>query len=337
MRIGILWPSLLCVLGILSGVVGTGCSKPPEDPPDAKQEKRIAQQNEATGGEPAPRGFPAPGPYPVPSTSSPGAAWFGTKEKGLVRLDGEGFHHVMVAPAHVQQIVPALPTGLWELAQYRLFLVRGDRVEPITTDPTWGPIERIAPGPKGEVWTVASKRIGRFDGESWSYMDRAEIAPNRETITIKDMDVDAYGRIYICSKNSIFVRQDSAWREVAAGLSSKNTLLGLTLFQDSSAWLLTRQEVIHLGRSRWETLYRQDEPPGLRRFTVAADGAWFLEDGLVLLQGDENKGPSPRLNLAQDPVRAKRLRSSFVDSSGRVWVGTDRGAAILDKEGSTLR
>lgn len=292
-----------------------------------------AQADELPRGEPAPRGFPAPGPFPVPASSGPGPAWFGTKEKGLVRLDAEGFHHVMVGPPHVQQIVPALPKGLWVLAQYRLFLVNGDKVDSIATDPTWGPIERITSGPKGEVWTVASKRIGRFDGTSWSYLDRAEIAPNKETVTIKDIDVDDYGRIYLCSKNSIYVMQDSAWREVPVDLGSKDVLQGLALFQDASAWLWTRQQAVHVGRTRWETRFKQLEPPGLRRLLVAPDGVWFLEDGLVLLQGDLEGKPTPRLDLALEPVKAKRIRSSFVDSSGRVWMGTDKGLAILEKGG----
>jgi len=317
---------LICSLG------SAGCSKATEEG-DAPASAKNAPQDELPRGEPAPRGFPAPGPYPVPASSGPGAAWFGTKEKGLVRLDSEGFHHVMVGPPHVQQIVPGPPQGLWVLAQYRLFLVTGDKVEPIATDPTWGPIERIASGRKGEVWTVASKRIGRFDGTSWSYLDRAEIAPNRESVTIKDMDVDDYGRIYLCSKNSIYVMQDSAWREVTVELAAKDVLVGLSLFQDADAWLLTRQQARHVGRSRWESKFKQVEPPGLKRLTVAPDGTWFLEDGLVLLQGEPGSAPSPRLDLAQDPVRAKRIRSSFVDSSLRVWMGTDRGLAILEKGG----
>lgn len=281
----------------------------------------------------APRGFPSPGPHPVPPTSSPGAAWFGTREKGLVRLDAEGFHHVMVAPTHVQQMVPALPSGLWVLSQYRLFHVEGDRVESVATDATWGPIERIASGPKGEVWTVASKRIGRFDGKSWSYLDRAEVAPNRETVTIKDIDVDSLGRIYLCSKSSVYVMQESEWREIALNLENKNVLVGLTLFQDANAWLLTRQQVFHVGRTRWTPVHRQLDSPGFRRLTVGPEGSWFLEDGLILLQGDGTGKPWPRLDLSQEPVRAKRIRSSHVDSAGRVWMGTDRGVVILDSGG----
>ncbi len=284
-------------------------------------------------GIPAPRGFPAPGPNPQPESSTPGAAWFGTRDKGLVKLDGRGFSHIMVAPQFVQQIVPAMPDGLWVLAQYRLFLVRGEKVTPVESDPTWGPMERIAAGQKGEVWSVTAKKIGRFDGETWSYLDRSEIAPGKELLTIKDMDVDSFGRIYICSKSAIYIRVDGEWREVLLELAPKDVLGGLALFQDASAWIWTRQEVFHVGRTRWEPMYRQLVPPGLRRLNVSGDGAWFLEDGLVLLQGDLGKQPWPRLDLTQEPALAKRVRSSFVDSGSRVWMGTDTGVVILDRDG----
>ncbi len=66
---------------------------------------------------------------------------------------------------------------------------------------------------------------------------------------------------------------------------------------------------------------------------MGPEGTWFLEDGLILLQGEGGKKPWPRLDLSQEPVKAKRLRSTYVDSSGRVWMGTDRGVVILDKGG----
>ncbi len=331
-------PSIIAMLQVtccaLALFATQACIEKKTQEPDTQTQPEAKPKTRDAISHTPPKGFPNPVAPAVTPQKTSGIAWFGTKTLGLVKLEGGIFNRVIVSPTHIQQIVSDGSDGVWVRAQYRIYHVIGDTYTQVPIDTDFGAVEKLASGPKGDLWAISNKKIGHLDGENWSFSDRSSIAPNQESITIKDIDVDRLGRIFITSPHAFYIFRQGEWREVKPDLSPKDALQSVLFFGESDAWVLTRQTLIHATRGKWETVYRQIEPPGMRRLAARPDGQFVVEDNRTILLGKSNQGEIERFDPARGPVHARKIRALTVDTSNRLWVATDKGIVIRDASGT---
>ena len=191
-----------------------------------------------------------------------------------------------------------------------------------------------------DAWGQGTKGVFCYDGESWKHWTMGNgLAGDWITGILEDRR----GTVWIGTDKGLSGFRDSGWTtwHWMPDMESPGTVL--SLFDDGAGriWAGTRRGVSRFNGSRWEML--MDYPEG--RVAAATSAAPLIKDsegqiwvGLAYWE-DQGFGiggasrfedPGWTMYTYRSGFDSGFVRAFLVDHNGRLWVGTDRGAARFE-------
>ena len=184
----------------------------------------------------------------------------------------------------------------------------------------------------GTLWGASFTGVSHYDGKTWTTEPKATLGGDVKLL--RDIAVDAQGRVIVVSSNAVHVKEVGAWKTLdvkAAGVRSPIFFervaiapSGTVYFGHSSgvlAWDGTSFSAIPLGSSFF-SLRHMAIGPNEQLHIVSSTGLTLVPKG----------GRAQHHKLPH-----KAWAHGFaVDSTGQSWITTDNGVYILDATGSPI-
>src|SRR5262249_54788505 len=91
-----------------------------------------------------------------------------------------------------------------------IFRIAGGRAQPIGDYRSAGSVDHLVAGPDGHLWGTSYQGVVHYDRQRWERFPKAELGP---AITLlRDVAVDARGRVWVASTDAVHLREGGAWR-----------------------------------------------------------------------------------------------------------------------------
>jgi ligand-binding sensor domain-containing protein len=276
----------------------------------------------------------------VPPTRPAGQAgpvYFAVADRGIVRLLDGKFTLLGNSPG---QLVKGLQVGgdgaVWVVGFQEVLRLDGDKFRKISEagySEIGGTIDEFAVTAGGEVWAATFKGVSHYARrKKWTTEEKAKIGAGDDLLA--GIAVDGAGRVWVASTHKLHLRENGAWRDVdvsKAGASSMLFFESLKLAPDESVYALASTALLHVSAAGVVTKV----PLGGR--SIASYGRLALASGGSLAARDGDNaivwpaGGSSRVYESRDgkDFAADNIKAVAADDSGRVWVASELGVAIL--------
>ncbi|MCY1066774.1 hypothetical protein OV090_18510 [Nannocystis sp. RBIL2] len=297
------------------------------------EEKAEAKPDDKAAAEPA---KPAAAPLTV-TAGAPGPAFIAVEKKGIVRLDGGKFTPVSGADTGSYKQLKVGADGKVYAANYSQIL----RLDAESATVVAGEEPRMpntasdyAVAADGQIWVAAFSAIDHFDGKAWTSEPVSVLALAADDFP-QAIAVDRAGKPWLVTSQKVFAREGDAWQPVdlkPAKARSPYYLTRAALAPDGSVYAMGMDSVFHLVDGQPAKKLKLGGTSSYTEISVSADGH------LALIDVDKVTASDPAGKL-----RALRSGKNFTkgsiwavaaDDSGRVWVGTDAGLAVIGPDGA---
>jgi murein DD-endopeptidase MepM/ murein hydrolase activator NlpD len=170
---------------------------------------------------------------------------------------------------------------------------------------SWDFVHAFSFGPRGEIWygTVGNGwGLSRDGGRTWRNWELSDLGPEWQYVTPNGI-VTRGDTTYVATADGIKVTWDDGqtWRVIT----------------DSAGAATARDSVLGRIQSQYVLAIAVDSGAGLWISTL--EGLDYSPDG-----GRSWRGPLPPVPCARESC-GNRVRALLVDSTGRLWVGTEQG------------
>lgn len=299
----------------------TPVTKPGEKKPDEKKPEAKAEV-------PAPTG-------PVAKVDNPGLAYFGVDGTGLVRLEDGKLTVVPGIDSMIRAIVPS-KDALYVSSTSGIFRIKGTEApQKIGDFSKPGSADHMAVGPDGDLWTISFKGVGHYNGKEWTIEEKTKLDP---AITLlRDIAVDAQGRVLVSSPDKIFMREKDAWKALDPGalVAKKPWFEDLEATPDKSVYVAHLGGLLKYAGDSWSKVAGVTSKP--HAMAVAPDGRLLLVGMLQRISILSPDGKEQKLTPQSAGFKAKQIRKAAADAAGRFWLSTDHGMVILGKDGKAVQ
>jgi ligand-binding sensor domain-containing protein len=264
-----------------------------------------------------------------------GDVW-AASDSGLVRYDGVNWTRVLDADdlpirARVKTLASSTD-GVW-LGTYTggaYHIDAAGAFEAVSTAKTPIPSDNITAlvtDRSGALWVAAASKLYRFDGSTWTVLERA--TPEIEFGQIIDATLDAEGRLWFLSNaEGILLYDGSTWRRWSAEELGMTMYLGggIVAARDGRIWAAGNIVVDYDGSSWTSHLLGGSDRFDTSATEIAVDsagGIWVGTAGLGLARYDGSTWTrsKPFNDLVSDIA---------VDATGRVWASSREELARYD-------
>lgn len=315
---------------LLGGDDGPGSdpANGPESGPEAAARAKAGELREVK-----PRGvLPKPGAPVVPAAETPGPAYFAVEGGGLVKLDAGTFSPVAGAPDKIRDLAPAADGSLWMLTAYKIHNLKDGEVKTIDGKGGGTLFDKIAVGPKGEVWVTGLYGLGLFQDGMWQEFKKEQVDPLVKG-SFSDLLVDADGRVWLISHEGIHVYEQGKWSTVNTG-GDDPMYLGEAWLADDGLYIIATGGTLKMTGEKWLTVSTGSSfisanhlgigPKGRLQLLNYRSVTWLTLGGGGTRSFSTESGDIPKTGQFND---------FFVDSQGRSWVATEGGPMVINKDG----
>lgn len=267
--------------------------------------------------------------------ADPGPAIIGVDSVGLFRLDGGKvtkvmdykwlFYDAVVAPSG--DVYVAGIDGLYQVTGGKATRVPGE------SNPNF---EHLAIGADGVVWAAGSAGVSSWDGKAWKVEPRTTFGDE----LLSAIAIDDKGDVWTATSKNLWRRSGGAWGKVdtGGGLSGDPFFQALARGPGGAMYVAAIGGISSTTGSGWTTLPKPDGSYASydelligRDGTVVATGG--VDDLLITRPGATPQGfDVPKLGLT-----ARRFDVLAVDGSGRIWLSSDNGVAVVSADGKLLQ
>lgn len=196
-------------------------------------------------------------------------------------------------------------------------------------------IRALLHGVTGELWVGTDEGLGRYDGGSWSQVDR-RTEPGLTSDIVTSLAETRDGTMWVGTYDGGLVRRRAGRFEPVdvAGAPEGLRVTALAADREGGLWVASHAGVFHLAGGRLRAYTMAQGLPDDRASAVAVDRdgtAWVsLRRGVArVVDGRVEAGPPELAGVATNCLQA--------DPSGGVWLGTaDRGVAHVGPAGVTF-
>jgi hypothetical protein len=269
---------------------------------------------------------------PVPG--APGPAYFAVAKTGIVRLDGGKFTLLADSPG---ALVKGLQLGgdgrVWTAGFQDLMRLEGDGFKAVIKaefSDLGGSIEDFAVTPDGQIWAVTYKGVSHHDGKAWSTEEKANIGAGDDLL--QGVEVDAAGKVWVLSTHKVHVRDGGAWKDIDLGKSARAIYFdGLDFAPDGSVYALHSTALLQISPQgdKVEKVKLGRSGLSYSSLSVASNGGFALVDIDAVVTVPAGGKPRTYDKRASSYFKAGRIHAIAADDSGRVWVSSEAGVAIL--------
>ena len=185
---------------------------------------------------------------------------------------------------------------------------------------------------EGFMWLATFNGLTRFDGLEFIVYNRSN-TPQLKTNTISALIVDQQDNLWIGTNGGGLVKHNNGhfqWFDTDS--IDGSVITALAEGENNRIWIGTRSGLATLH----DNMLVKSNDSHLKNASITAlfhdykDRLWVgtADQGLFIV--DENGA----MNLGQrHGLQSNFIRTIYVDSKDNVWVGTDRGVAIINGEG----
>ncbi|MCA9709621.1 MAG: hypothetical protein KDK70_27530 [Myxococcales bacterium] len=282
----------------------------------------------ADGGETA-----AATPATPAEPGKPGPAYFAVRDKGLVMLDGGTFTKVDGGPDKlVREISQGPDGGVYLLGFEGIMKLEGAKATLLAETgigESTGSLEDFAVTKDGHIWAVGYKGVSYWDGSAWKTEEKNVLGD--DVTLIRGVAVDGQGRVWVSSANKLHLREGEAWVDVDISKAFKRK----AFFEN----VATGPEGVAYAVAS-DTLVKLTAPDALEKVKVgkkfamlgelgfSATGVGALKTSIDLVTRVMPDGGKVNYKSGKD-FAADRIEDVTPDDSGRVWIATDAGVAIV--------
>jgi hypothetical protein len=272
-------------------------------------------------------------PPPVVEAGAKGPAYFAVRDRGVVRLDGGEFKVIDGAPDILLRDMHVAEDGkLYLLGSKGIMRIEGDKATMVaeTSFKTTGSVDAFAVTKDGTIWAVGYKGISKWDGKAWTTEEKKVLGG--DVTLIKGVAVDGKAQVWVASSNKLHLLEGEAWTEVdvAKAFPRKPFFDMVRRAPDGTAYGLASSALIKIS-SKDEIEAVDLELKGFSSLGLLA----FADNGIMALRSKidavlvrQPDGSSTEY-AAGKAFQADSIRAVGVDSTGRAWIGTDIGVAIV--------
>lgn len=264
-----------------------------------------------------------------------GTAWIGT-EKGLVRLDGTtwtAFSELDTFGDHFYPSVSRIAIDslgtVWAMRHNVLLVYRDGSWERVT--PPLGGGDHLAAATDGGLWLVGERFMTyRAPDGVWSFMKGEEVP---FTGVVSSIDIGHTGALWIASANGVHRFDWKYWTSYRPEDLINSTYLENPIIAvgGDTAWVRLHQGVIHIDADGISTPYPESTAPSSYPKRLRSDGAGTLWrthplGGLVRSDGTNQW----HYTTGNSGLPSDWIHTLHLAPDGKLWIGTDRGVAVLD-------
>lgn len=315
---------------------------------DAKADEAKPDDVKADGGEePAADGGEAPaadgGETPTDAADGPaattaeagkpGPAYFAVRDKGLVILDGGVFTKVENGPDKlVREITPGPDGGVYLLGFEGIMKLEGAKATVVAETGIGGgtgSLEAFAVTKEGQFWAVGYKGVSHWDGAAWTTEDKTVLGA--DVTLIRGVAVDGQGRVWVTSSNALHLRDGDAWTTVDIGKLGKRKVFfeNVATGPEGIPYAVASDKLVKLtAPDALETLKVGKKYAMLGDLGFSLTGVGGLKSGIDLVTRIQPDGSKTNYKAGKD-FAADRIEDVTPDDSGRLWIATDAGVAIV--------
>ena len=250
------------------------------------------------GSEPAPVAAPATVPAVPPGPA--GAAYFTVGYEDVLRLEGDKFKKITKA-------------GFSELG---------------------ASIDAFAVTAEGHVWAATFKGVSHFDGKAWTTEEKAKIGASEDLL--EGIAVDRTGKVFVASSHRVHVRDGGAWKDIdlsKSGARNQLFLESLRLAPDGVVYVLASTRLLRVGPGTEQItplpLGGSSSIASYADLSVSSNGSLAVRDGDDAIVYPAGGNPRVYDGRSGKDFRADNVRAVAADDSGRVWVASALGVAVL--------
>lgn len=316
----------------------TPAATPPAPPPapeapkveakaDAKSE---AKAEEAKAEAEAP---PTAAETPPPVSFPPGPAYFAVNKRGVVRLDGGTFTPLKNAPdSLIKKLHLAHDGALWVIGFDDILKLEGDSFKSIARAgfQETGGVDDFFVVSETDIWAAGFGGVSHWDGKGWTKEEKAVVGAGNDILS--GIAVDREGKVWVASTNAVHVKASGAWSTVDLGTAGRNKLFFESVERagDGTVYALASAALLKLGPATTEVQTVPLGVPGFPSFddlALGPDGSIAVRNLFDVIYTPPG-GAKPKVWKKKDFL-AEAIRALAVDASGRVWVGSEIGVAVL--------
>ncbi len=270
----------------------------------------------------------------VVPAETPGPAYFAVDGGGLVKLDAGVFTRIPETPDDIRGLAPAPDGSLWMLTAYKIHNLKDGKVKTIDGKGGGTLFDRIAVGPKGEVWVTGLYGLGLFSDGMWQEFKKEQIDPLVKG-GYNDLLTDADGRAWLISHEGIHVYENKKWSTVNTG-GDDPLYLSEGLLADNALFVIATGGALKITGDKWYTVSTGDSymsanhlgfgPKGRLQLLNYRSVMWLTLGGGGTRSFSTESGDIPKTGQFND---------FFVDTKGRSWIATEGGPMVIDNEGQS--
>jgi hypothetical protein len=270
-----------------------------------------------------------------PSETAPGPAYLGVEGTGLVRVDRGKAKTLVKHPYPIRDIAIGPKGVVFAVAIGGAWSIAGDKVTALPKLGSFTSFDKIAVGPDGVLWALDHNGVSRWDGKAWTN----EPAKTFDAKLLRDIAVDRAGRVWVATPDYLWRLDGDRWNRLDVKLGGSKPFFESVLAGPSGEVYVTGfNGVLVYADDKWRDLKMQGKySGGMRDVAVGVDGRLATSGGVDDVMIAAPGGAPKVVDLSAAGVKAHRAVVGAVDGTGRTWLETDNGVAILDASGKLLQ
>jgi len=263
----------------------------------------------------------------------PGPAYFAVRDKGIVMLDGGKFTKVEGGPDKlVREIAQGPDGGIYLLGFEGVMKLEGAKAKLVAETGfgnDTGTLEDVAVTKDGKIWGVGYKGVSQWDGSAWKTEDKTVLGA--DVTLLRGVTVDGQGRVWVASANALHLRDGDKWTTVDISKQFKRQ----AFFEDVAtgpegiAFAMASDTLVKLtAPDNLETVKVGKGYPMLSELAYSSTGIGGLKTSLDVVTRVGLDGKQTHWSAKGD-FAAGQIEDVTPDDSGRLWIATDTGIAIM--------
>jgi hypothetical protein len=302
---------------------------------EAKQaEDTKVEDTKADGGEVvAADGGEAAVPATPLEPGKPGPAYFAVRDKGLVVLDAGKFAKVEGGPDKlVKEIAQGPDGGMYLLGFEGVMKLEGAKAKLVAETgfgQDTGSLDDFAVTKDGKIWGVGYKGISLWDGSAWKTEDKAVLGT--DVTLIRGVAVDGTGRVWVASSNAIHTKDGDTWTTVDISKNFKRQAFfdDMGVGPEGVAIAMASDTLLELSApDKLATKKVGKGYPMLGELGFSSTGVGGLKTAIDVVTRLGVDGKQTHWSSKKD-FAAGQIEDVTPDDSGRIWIATDTGVAIM--------
>jgi hypothetical protein len=272
-------------------------------------------------------------PVIKPGELKAGPAYLAVAGTGIVMMDGGTTRTIQPLRYGVKRMLYGVDGAVWVIAIDGNFRIVGTKSRNLGEQD----IDALTVVSDKEAWAVSFTGIHHWSGGVWSVEDKAVLG---NVTLLRDVALDVDGNLWVASVNQLHRRKkgERSWKTVDLGkqLNREPFFNELGHGPDGTLYASWSGGVLMLRGGEWTKVAANFGDSSPNQIDVSPAGTLGAVAGLGELFVIPPAGHFKKIIPKSANIAATAWKDVAVDGSGRLWLATDNGLAVLDQDGKRI-